>query len=191
MDVNSILLLKNLFDQCRDDDSSDSENEKSYNGLGDHIKNKAEIKNTLENSLAKKADCNNGDYLKTFKELDEHQKRDEELLDSRKLPNYEISYKQNVRTEDIYLQMGFKTPATSSCEDMIVNIQLTDEVVGVDQIDLNVKEDELEVKSPIYRLKLSLPHKVSPSQSRAEYDADKKLLKLTMRMVREYDFVNF
>lgn len=192
MDVNSITLLKNLFDQCKDqnENSSDSEDELSLNPLNLGDKKKAEIKNTVENPLLKKI-TTQVDFLNSIEQWDEQQKKDEELLDSRKAPDYKISYKQVISTEDIYLQMGLKTPATSSCEDMIIEIQLPDEMVGIDQMDLNVTENEVQLRSPVYNLKLLLPQKVHPNKGRAEYDADKKLLKITIRMDREYDFVNF
>lgn len=192
MDVNSITLLKNLFDQCKDqnENSSDSEAELSLNPLNLGDKKKAEIKNTVENPLLKKI-TTQVDFLNSIEQWDEQQKKDEELLDSRKAPDYKISYKQVISTEDIYLQMGLKTPATSSCEDMIIEIQLPDEMVGIDQMDLNVTENEVQLRSPVYNLKLLLPQKVHPNKGRAEYDADKKLLKITIRMDREYDFVNF
>lgn len=191
MDASSIVQLKNLFDQCRGEESSDSENEANTFETRDHCKAKPEIKNTIDNPLIKKVETREHECLKSFEDWNEQQKRDEELLDSRKMPIYEISYKQEVFTEDIYLQMGLKTPATSSCEDMIINIQLPDETVGVDQMSLNLKEFELELVSPVYRLKLPLPHKISPGQSNAKFDCDKKLLKIIMRMDREFDFVNF
>lgn len=192
MDVNSITLLKNLFDQCKDqnENSSDSEDELSLNPLNLGDKKKAEIKNTVENPLLKKI-TTQVDFLNSIEQWDEQQKKDEELLDSRKAPDYKISYKQVISTEDIHLQMGLKTPATSSCEDMIIEIQLPDEMVGIDQMDLNVTENEVQLRSPVYNLKLLLPQKVHPNKGRAEYDADKKLLKITIRMDREYDFVNF
>lgn len=191
MDVNSITLLKNLFDQCnQNENSSDSEDELSLNPLNLGDKKKAEIKNTVENPLLKKI-TTKVDFLNSIEQWDEQQKKDEELLDSRKAPDYKISYKQVISTEDIYLQMGLKTPATSSCEDMIIEIQLPDEMVGIDQMDLNVTENEVQLRSPVYNLKLLLPQKVHPNKGRAEYDADKKLLKITIRMDREYDFVNF
>lgn len=192
MDVNSITLLKNLFDQCKDqnENSSDSEDELSLNPLNLGDKKKAEIKNTVENPLLKKI-TTQVDFLNSIEQWDEQQKKDEELLDSRKAPDYKISYKQVISTEDIYLQMGLKTPATSSCEDMIIEIQLPDEMVGIDQMDLNVTENEVQLRSPVYNLKLLLPQKVHPNKGLAEYDADKKLLKITIRMDREYDFVNF
>jgi hypothetical protein len=33
---------------------------------------------------------------------------------------YDIVFKQAVSSEDMFLQMGNKTPSTASCEDMVV-----------------------------------------------------------------------
>lgn len=41
--------------------------------------------------------------------------------DPRIEPEYEISYKQNITTEDIYLNTSNKNPATFSCKIMIVS----------------------------------------------------------------------
>lgn len=198
MDVSSILQLKNLFDQCRDGgDSSDSDREEeegakaSTFGPGDIKPKKAEIKNSIENPLLKKIENSCGDGIKSIEEFEEQQKFDEDILDNRKIPDYKITYKQAVTTEDIFLQMNLKTPATASCEDMIIEIFLPEETVGIDQMDLDVSENEVDLKTPIYRLKFSLPHKVLPNKGRAAYDVGKKILKLTLRMNREFDFVNF
>lgn len=191
-----IQLLKNLFDQCQEEkeDSSDSENETNSKGAtfgpGDIKTKKSIVSNTLENPLLKKID--EGETIKSMKDLDDIQRQDEELLETRKQPDYSIAYKQAVTTENIYLQMGLKTPATSSCEDMILNIQLSEEQeITINDMELNVEEDKVELKTPIYRLNLMLPHKVYSSKGRAEYDATKKSLKITLKMNREYDFVNF
>lgn len=196
-DVNSIRLLKSLFDKCRvdGDNSSDSENEGDFPGGSSlfgpaSIKpKKSEVTRTLDNSLLKTIDPEPA--INSMKEWEEQQVKDEDLLDMRKQPDYTVTYKQAVTTEDIYLQMGFKTAATSSCEDMIVDIQLPEEYVKIDQMDLKVEPDSVDLKTPIYRLSLALPHKVLPKKGRAEFDSDKKILKLTLRMNREYDFVNF
>jgi hypothetical protein len=194
MEPKSIELLKNLFDKCNgDNNSSDSEDEGdpiNKFGPGDIKPKKAEVKNTLENPLLKKI-SKNDENPKTLEEWEEMQKNDEEILDTRISPEYKISYKQAVTTEDIYLQMGLKTPSTASCEDMIIDIDLPDETVGIDRMDLDVMEESLDLKTPVYRLKLNLPHKVATAKSRAQFDTDKKILKLTLRMNREFDFVNF
>lgn len=196
-DVNSIRLLKNLFDQCRVDgeiDSSDSGDDGDFVGLSTlgpaSVKpKKSEIKRSLENPLLKQLEAEPA--IASMEEWEQQQVKDDEMLDTRKQPSYKIAYKQVVTTEDIYLQMGLKTPATSSCEDMIINIDLPDETVNIDQMDLKVEAEVVNLQTPVYRLSLPLPHKVHPKKGRAEFDSDKKVLKLTMRLNRELDFVNF
>lgn len=194
-DFNSIQLMKKLFSECQiNEDSSDSvSGDASCAGSScgpSSIKpTKLEIQKTLENSLLIKIDEDPG--LKSMEELEELQKNDDELLDTRKQPNFQIAFKQALTTEDIYLQMGLKTSATSSCEDMIIDIQLSDETVKIDQMELNVEADRVHLQTPLYRLKLLLPHKIHPQNGRATYDSDRKVLKLTLRLNRELDFVNF
>lgn len=195
MDGNSMQLLKNLFDQCqKDENSSDSEDDEGVNvslGPGDITSIKSKIINTLENPLMKKIDGGTSVRIKSMEEFEQAQKCDEELLDSRLQPEYSIAYKQSVTTEDIYLQFGLKTAMSSSCEDMVIEIKLPDESVGIDQMQLNTENDKIELSTTVYYLKLMLPQKIHPQKGRAEYDSTKKLLKLTLRMDREYDFVNF
>lgn len=51
------------------------------------------------------------------------------LLDSA-VYSYDIVYKQAVTSEDIFLGMGNKTPATASCEDMVVSLMIVSIIVG-------------------------------------------------------------
>lgn len=190
-DVNSIRLLKNLFDQCHEG-SSDSETECDLPGFtstpASVKQKKSEVKKTFENSLLKKvADVG----AKSMEEWAKLQDKDEEVFESRKQPDFTITYKQAITTEDMFLGMGSKTAATSSCEDMILDIFLPEETVTIDQMHLNVEDDSIDLRSPIYRLKLSLPHKIHAKKGRAEFNVDSRILKLTLRMNREYDFVNF
>jgi dynein assembly factor 6, axonemal len=195
-DGNSIHLLKNLFDQCQkegnesdSDDDGDFPNHTASLGPASIKPKKSEIKSTLENPLLQQLEPDRG--VTSLEEFEQLQARDEELLDARKSPYYSIAFKQAVTTEDMFLQMGLKTPATSSCEDMVIDIELPDESVGIDQMELLVEKDSVKLVTPVYRLALSLPHKVEPKKGRAAYDPDKKLLKLTLRLNRELDFVNF
>lgn len=197
-DVNSIRLLKSFFDECRldkGDSSSDSDPDGDFPNVASALSpasvksKKGQVKKTLENSLMVKIDEKSA--AKSMQEWEQQQTEDEELLDTRKQPEYQIVYKQAVTTEDIYLQMGLKTAATSSCEDMVIDIQLPEEIVTIDSMDLDVEADSIHLQTPVYRLKLSLPHKIDPKKGKAAFDSDKKLLKLTLRMKRELDFVNF
>lgn len=113
----------------------------------------------------------------------------DESEDPREKPAYEIKYKQSVSTEEMFLQMGNKTPATASCEDMVVEIKLPGE--DKSRVDLNVVKQCLELRSLKFRLSLPLPHPVNPDSTKAVWDADGSLLTVTLRMDREFDFVNF
>jgi hypothetical protein len=61
-------------------------------------------KEKSENSLIKKIEVNEA-TPKSMKEWEKLQESEQDLLDSRKVPSYSISYKQCVTTEDIYLQV--------------------------------------------------------------------------------------
>jgi HSP20 family molecular chaperone IbpA len=83
--------------------------------------------------------------------------------------------------------MGGKTAGTASCEDMVVSVRLPGEIRG--QVNLTVTRQRLDIRSPRYRLSLALPHPVDPGSSRAEWL--NSMLEVTLRMDREYDFINF
>uniref|UniRef100_A0A182IQR2 PIH1_CS domain-containing protein n=1 Tax=Anopheles atroparvus TaxID=41427 RepID=A0A182IQR2_ANOAO len=131
---------------------------------------------------------------KTIEEWESQQQEEAQaLLETRRQPEYRISYRQTVATEDIYLQMNCKTPSTASCENMIVEVLFPEEdaSIGVHHIELSVKPQCVIVETPKYYLNLVLPHKIDPDKGNAAWRSDKKTLQLTLRMVRDLDFVNF
>lgn len=66
--------------------------------------------------------------------------------DPRIAPDFDIVYKQSLATEEIYLQMGNKTPSTASCEDMIVRIKLPG-ISKLSEIDLEIYEKFLDCRT--------------------------------------------
>lgn len=48
------------------------------------------------------------------------EKHQYEYDDPRPQPDYDITYKQSVGTEDVFLGMGPKNPTTACCENMVV-----------------------------------------------------------------------
>ncbi|XP_073838961.1 dynein axonemal assembly factor 6 [Musca autumnalis] len=128
----------------------------------------------------------------TIEEWHEQQERqDADLLESRKCPEYKMTYRQAVGTEDIYLAMGNRTNASASCEDLVVEIQLPGDSTPADKIQLSITATEVDLATPIYRLKLPLSQPVNVDRCRAKYDKDAEKLMLTLRLQRELDFVNF
>uniref|UniRef100_A0A8D8R4W6 Protein PIH1D3 n=2 Tax=Cacopsylla melanoneura TaxID=428564 RepID=A0A8D8R4W6_9HEMI len=110
-------------------------------------------------------------------------------LDPRAMPHYDIMYQQAVSSEDIYLQMGGKTPSSVSCEDMLLTVHLPNETRST--IDCDVTTQQVQLRSVHYRLSLPLPHAVLPHLCTATWDPDTEQLKLTLRLTREFDYVNF
>ncbi|GAB1604530.1 protein PIH1D3-like [Argonauta hians] len=111
------------------------------------------------------------------------------LWEQRPQPEYTILYNQDVRTEDVFLQLGNKTPCTSSCERMIVKIQLPNTLKK--DISLDVKPKFLDLRTPKYKLGLHLPYTIKENESQAEWDEEDSCLKVSLKLVREYDFLNF
>ncbi|KAI4491449.1 dynein axonemal assembly factor 6 [Polistes fuscatus] len=112
-----------------------------------------------------------------------------EINDPRKVPEYEIKFKQSVKTEDIFLNMGFKTTGTASCEWITVLIKLPQEVQ--EKIELSVEPNAIDVRSPKYKLHLPTPHEVDPNASHAKWHNNVDTLEITLRLVRELDGINF
>lgn len=199
-DINSIRLLKNLFEQCEFDEDINTNSEKvDKNDLRSRTYSPANLKpvsrdsadDITENPFLKKISSKvNPESLNEWQNLQEE--ADAEALETRNQPEYTIIYKQAVTTQDLYLQLNCKSAATSSCEHMVVEIQLPAETeTEIDKMELNVEEQQVNLSTPLYRLKLPLPQAIDPNKSKAEFDSDKKNLRLTLLMKREFDFVNF
>ncbi|KAL8581293.1 hypothetical protein ACOMHN_028319 [Nucella lapillus] len=111
------------------------------------------------------------------------------LNDPRPQPEYEIMYKQAVTSEDMFLQMGNKTPLTSSCEDMVVKIHLPDTKMA--DVTLDVKAKFLDCRTPKFYLGLHLPHPVDCKNGKAQWNGKTECLHVTLRMMRDLDAFNF
>lgn len=113
-------------------------------------------------------------------------------LDILPVPEYKIIYKQQVKTEDVYLQMGPKTPSTSSCEDLIIKVHLpNDKTESAAQMQLELEERQLTLRTKSYLLHLPLPQPINPDKGHAKWDIQAETFTITLRMQRELDFVNF
>ncbi|KAJ6648244.1 Dynein axonemal assembly factor 6 [Pseudolycoriella hygida] len=196
-DVNTIKLLTNLLKPP--DESSDSEDEinvasssVSKLGPGDiHNKGRTNVKeqneriNTYEPQKAKQCPTS----IEEWEEL--QLKTDFDALDTRKRPDYKVSYKQDVKTEDEFLQLSNKSTATSSCDEIVIHITMPDETVSIDGMKLSVSRNDIDLETPVYRLKLPLMQPINPDMGKASWDNEKKILTLRLKMDREFDYVNF
>ncbi|KAI8123500.1 hypothetical protein CVS40_5981 [Lucilia cuprina] len=85
--------------------------------------------------------------------------------------------------------MGNRTNASASCEDLVIDILLTDDDTPSDKMQLTITENEVDLGTSIYHLKLPLMHPINVDRCHAKYHADQCKLTLTLRLRRELDFV--
>ncbi|XP_037764782.1 dynein axonemal assembly factor 6 [Chelonia mydas] len=113
----------------------------------------------------------------------------DDIWDPREQPEYEILFKQQVGAEDIFLGMSRKDPSTACCEDMLIKIKLPD-TRSLD-ITLDIQDKILDLRTPKKKLLLHLPHPVDSKNGKACFISEKETLEVTLRMKREFDFINF
>jgi dynein assembly factor 6, axonemal len=86
-------------------------------------------------------------------------------------------------------QIGMKSPSSASCENLIVRIKMPGD--KKENVELSVDTRSVKVDSSQYHLKLPLPHDINPDTSKASWDTAEETLVLTLKLDREFDFVNF
>lgn len=196
--LNQLRGLMQLLRTESDDSDEDCVHSKSNNpsqlGPGNLLASNSKQTGTGKESKPSPYEPCEPEHVSDPKTLDEWNKQltdEEKQLDSRVPPEYSISYKQSVTTEDLFLGMSNKTPATASCEDMVIEIKLPKETVDIDDMQLEITETEVDFSSPIYRAIITLPHPVDPNAGKATYNSEYNLLKLTLKMNRKFDFINY
>eukprot|EP00055_Hartaetosiga_balthica_P006796 m.22198 g.22198 ORF g.22198 m.22198 type:complete len:204 (+) comp5431_c0_seq2:92-703(+) len=120
-------------------------------------------------------------------ELDAQEHGDEELSDGLIEPEHEIRFKQAVSPEDMYLGMSGRSPASHSCEEIVVNIKLPGEKMS--DVDLDVTKETLKLTSSKFKLFLTLPHPVDDKEGSAKFITQKSLLRVTLPVRRDYQFL--
>ena len=97
--------------------------------------------------------------------------------DDRPKPKFEILYKQNVGTEDIYLGLSDKDISSNSCDQLLMKVYLPN--TNLKEIGLEFKEQSVHLTTPQYLLNHILQYKVFKDKTEAKWDKNKGLLLLT------------
>eukprot|EP00611_Tribonema_gayanum_P016581 TRINITY_DN2892_c0_g1_i1.p1 TRINITY_DN2892_c0_g1~~TRINITY_DN2892_c0_g1_i1.p1 ORF type:complete len:172 (-),score=40.05 TRINITY_DN2892_c0_g1_i1:1094-1582(-) len=87
---------------------------------------------------------------------------EDETDDPRPQPEYDILYKQDVMSEDIFLGMGDKTPGSQDCTHMVVKVVFPGATMA--DLDLDVTKERLRAASSKLKLNLYLPLPVDDSK---------------------------
>ncbi|QDZ25597.1 PIH1 CS-like domain-containing protein [Chloropicon primus] len=112
---------------------------------------------------------------------------EDDLDDGLECPSYEFLYKQAVATEDVYLGLSGKDPSSTDCEDLVLKVFL-DGTRSLSELELDVEDTYVKVRSPKYKLSLHLPHKTDSKKGSAKWDKQSETLVITLRIVREDPF---
>lgn len=197
----TIKLLQNLLSPSRDESDSETDEFIPKDGVKfggpssvDNFE-KEEPQEPSTNSAGQTIQCAEKSKTESETEIGLCEDREPHLVaddfDYRQTPEYQIIYKQFVTPEDIYLQIGNRTSSTASCEELCIDIRMPDESVGIEQMELNINQNDIDLKTPIYRLKLPLVQKINPDFGKAQWNREKKILRLNLIMKREFDCINF
>jgi len=106
------------------------------------------------------------------------------VQDDRPAPRYEISYKQIVGTEDVFLGMSDKSPSSSDCTHLVVKIHFPNS--SMKELDLDVTTNRIKAESKTHRLFTYLPQSVDSTNGKAKYDAKKEVLTVVLPITKEY-----
>ena len=108
--------------------------------------------------------------------------------DGRPKPKFEVLYKQNVGTEDVYLGLSDKDNSSNSCDQLLMKIYLPN--TNLKEIGLEVKEQSVHLTTPNFLLNHILPYKVNKEKTDAKWDKAKGLLLLTL-FVNKPDILDY
>ncbi|XP_039089457.1 dynein assembly factor 6, axonemal [Hyaena hyaena] len=112
-----------------------------------------------------------------------------DIWDVREIPEYEIIFKQQVGTEDIFLGFSRKDSSTACCEDLVVKVKLPN--TNPSDIQIDIQEMILDLRTPNKKLLITLPHPVECNSAKAFYILETETLEVTLTMKRDLDFINF
>ena len=104
-----------------------------------------------------------------------------DVNDGRPIPRYEFSYKQSVGTEDTFLGMNDKTNASSDCSHLIVKVHFPG--AQMKDLDLDVTKNRIKAESKDLKLFTYLPVNVYSDKGKAQFDAKKHVLSVTLPIV--------
>ncbi|XP_027662301.1 dynein axonemal assembly factor 6 [Falco biarmicus] len=113
----------------------------------------------------------------------------DDTWDPREQPEYQILFKQCVGTEDVFFGMSRKDHSTACCEDMVIKIKLPE--TKYSDITLDIQDKVLDLRTPQKKLLLHLPYPVDSKNGKACFLSEEETLEVTLRLSREFDFINF
>ncbi|KAI9173274.1 Protein pih1d3 [Blastocladiella emersonii ATCC 22665] len=106
--------------------------------------------------------------------------------DPRERPEVTTRYAQSVRSEDIFLSLSGRLPASSHADTLVVEVAMprTQEMA---EIAVDVTRTAVDVRSSHYRLAMPLPNEVVETKGQARWDAERRVLELRLPIIKLFD----
>ena len=114
-------------------------------------------------------------------DVKEEPKRDKK--ENRKRPEFDVIYKQNVRTEDVYLGMSGLNPGSGDCQIIKIKIQLPGTKLPEIQCDITPKC--LTLQTPVFYLQHYFANEVKDKDANAKWVSDIEELHLDIPVVKK------
>lgn len=104
--------------------------------------------------------------------------------DDRPTPRYEISYKQVVGSEDVFLGMSDKSPSSTDCTHLVIKVHFPQS--SMKELDLDVTTNRIKAESKTHRLFTYLPQSVDSDNGKAKFDPKKGVLTVVLPIIRDF-----
>jgi dynein assembly factor 6, axonemal len=185
---SDIMNLNKLLNMNNEEEVSENQ---FYSGKSQSVLNpgninrKEEKKETAQPYAKIEAKVNNRLPPKLNTEIWSEEDFKEESIkeDGRPKPQVDVLYKQNVKSEDIFLGLSGKSNSSIDCDQLLVKIWLPN--TNLKEIGLECKEQSIHLQTPNYLLNHTLPYKVDKDNSEAKWDKEKGLLLVTLKVIKE------
>ncbi|XP_012307223.1 dynein axonemal assembly factor 6 [Aotus nancymaae] len=113
----------------------------------------------------------------------------DDMWDAREIPEYEIVFRQQVGTEDVFLGLSKKDSSTGCCTELVAKIKLPN--TNASDIQIDIQETILDLRTPQKKLLITLPAPVESTSAKGFYISETETLEIIMIMKRELDIANF
>ncbi|XP_017401939.1 dynein assembly factor 6, axonemal [Cebus imitator] len=113
----------------------------------------------------------------------------DDMWDDREIPEYEIVFRQQVGTEDVFLGLSKKDSSTGCCTELVAKIKLPN--TNPTDIQIDIQETILDLRTPQKKLLITLPAPVECASAKGFYISETETLEIIMIMKRELEIANF
>lgn len=105
-----------------------------------------------------------------------------DITDERPEPSYVVHHKQCIGVEDAYLGLNMNDPSNSNIDAIVITVKL--ENTKPDEIDLNVQNGYLDLRTPKYHLTHKLDRVTIDDKTTAKWNPDESNLTIEVPVKR-------